>query len=84
MSLSYWPRMPDPRAEIVRQTRPIWKVTSDRIYPFAILSSSRSSTNRKITPLYMKLTEVMDALGEPYELVFVDDGSRDNTFTSSF
>jgi glycosyltransferase involved in cell wall biosynthesis len=33
-----------------------------------------------IPPLYMKLTEVMDALGEPYELVFVDDGSRDNTF----
>lgn len=33
-----------------------------------------------IPPLYMKLTEVMDGLGEPYELVFVDDGSRDDTF----
>src|SRR5712691_10600298 len=33
-----------------------------------------------IPPLYMKLTEVMDGIGEPYELVFVDDGSRDNTF----
>src|SRR5215475_2648707 len=33
-----------------------------------------------IPPLYMKLTEVMDAIGEPYELVFVDDGSRDSTF----
>jgi glycosyltransferase involved in cell wall biosynthesis len=33
-----------------------------------------------IPPLYMKLTEVMDALGEAYELVFVDDGSRDNSF----
>src|ERR1700726_1097644 len=33
-----------------------------------------------IPPLYMKITEVMDALGESYELVFVDDGSRDNTF----
>jgi len=33
-----------------------------------------------IPPLYMKITEVMDAIGEPYELIFVDDGSRDNTF----
>jgi glycosyltransferase involved in cell wall biosynthesis len=33
-----------------------------------------------VSPLYMKLTEVMEAIGEPYELVFVDDGSRDNTF----
>src|SRR5689334_2690732 len=33
-----------------------------------------------IPPLYMKLTEVMDGIGEPYELVFVDDGSRDSTF----
>ena len=33
-----------------------------------------------IPPLYMKLTEVMDSIGESYELVFVDDGSRDSTF----
>src|ERR1043166_7572556 len=33
-----------------------------------------------VPPLYMKLTEVMDSIGEPYELVFVDDGSRDNSF----
>ncbi len=33
-----------------------------------------------IPPLYMKLTEVMDSIGETYELVFVDDGSKDNTF----
>src|SRR6195256_398409 len=33
-----------------------------------------------IPPLYMKLTEVMDGIGEPYELVFVDDGSKDDTF----
>ncbi len=35
-----------------------------------------------IPPLYMKLTEVMDGIGESYELVFVDDGSKDNTFTA--
>jgi glycosyltransferase involved in cell wall biosynthesis len=33
-----------------------------------------------IPPLYMKLTEVMDAIGEPYEMIFIDDGSRDNTY----
>jgi glycosyltransferase involved in cell wall biosynthesis len=33
-----------------------------------------------IPPLYMKLTDVMDAIGGTYELIFVDDGSRDNTY----
>ena len=33
-----------------------------------------------VPALYMKLTDVMDAIGEPYELVFIDDGSRDETF----
>jgi len=33
-----------------------------------------------IPPLYMKLTEVMDGIGEPFELIFVDDGSKDNSF----
>src|SRR5438552_17884870 len=32
-----------------------------------------------IPPLYMKLTEVTDGIGEPYELVFVDDGSKDDS-----
>ena len=33
-----------------------------------------------ISPLYVKITEVMDQIGEPYEIVFVDDGSGDNTY----
>jgi glycosyltransferase involved in cell wall biosynthesis len=33
-----------------------------------------------IPTLYMKITEVMDSIGEPYEMVFVDDGSKDNTY----
>jgi glycosyltransferase involved in cell wall biosynthesis len=33
-----------------------------------------------IPPLYVKLVEVMDGLGEPYEMVLVDDGSTDGTY----
>jgi glycosyltransferase involved in cell wall biosynthesis len=33
-----------------------------------------------VAPLYVKIIDVMDAIGEPYEIVFVDDGSRDGTF----
>ncbi len=33
-----------------------------------------------VPSLYVKIIEVMDALGEPYELIFMDDGSRDRTF----
>jgi glycosyltransferase involved in cell wall biosynthesis len=33
-----------------------------------------------IAALYVKLTEAMAAVAEPYELIFVDDGSRDQSF----
>src|SRR5260370_39148301 len=39
-----------------------------------------SNEQENIPPLYMKLTEVMDGISEPYELVFVDDGSKDDSF----
>jgi len=32
-----------------------------------------------VTALYVRLTQVMEGLDEPYEIVFVDDGSADNT-----
>ena len=34
-----------------------------------------------VTELYDRLRVVMEGAGEPFELVFVDDGSRDNTFS---
>jgi glycosyltransferase involved in cell wall biosynthesis len=33
-----------------------------------------------IEPLYTRLTKVMRALKRPYEIIFVDDGSSDNSF----
>ena len=33
-----------------------------------------------VLPLYRKIREACEALGKPYEIVFVDDGSRDGTF----
>ncbi len=33
-----------------------------------------------ISSLYVKIAEVMDQVGEPYEMVFVDDGSTDETY----
>ena len=34
-----------------------------------------------IRPLYARIAETMNRIGETYEVVFVDDGSRDQTFT---
>jgi glycosyltransferase involved in cell wall biosynthesis len=33
-----------------------------------------------VPQLYVKIIDAMDAIGEPYEMVFIDDGSRDGTF----
>ena len=32
-----------------------------------------------VTPMYERLTNVMQAIGQPYELILVDDGSNDGT-----
>jgi glycosyltransferase involved in cell wall biosynthesis len=54
-------------------------MTSDAPIQFSIVVPFYNE-QENIPPLYMKLTEVMDGIGESYELVFVDDGSKDNTF----
>jgi len=33
-----------------------------------------------VEPLYRELRPVLEQLGEPYEVIFVDDGSRDGTY----
>ena len=33
-----------------------------------------------LRPLYMKVVEIMNAVGGPYQVVFVDDGSSDRTY----
>lgn len=35
-----------------------------------------------VGPLYKSVKEVMDGLKRPYEIVFIDDGSRDRTFAA--
>jgi glycosyltransferase involved in cell wall biosynthesis len=37
-----------------------------------------------VTSLYVRLTQVMTGLDEPYEIVFVDDGSRDLTLKTLY
>jgi len=33
-----------------------------------------------VPQLYVKIVDVMTAIGEPFEMIFVDDGSKDGTF----
>ncbi|HXX44486.1 MAG TPA: glycosyltransferase family 2 protein [Candidatus Acidoferrales bacterium] len=33
-----------------------------------------------VPQLYVKIVDVMSAIGEPFEMIFVDDGSKDGTF----
>ena len=34
---------------------------------------------QNVAPLYVRLTQVMTGLEEPYEIIFIDDGSKDGT-----
>src|SRR5260370_12629081 len=61
------------RTSLKKRRKSHTRVRSAVVGPF-------KSEQKNAPPLYMKLTEVMDSVGEPYELVFVDDGSKDDSF----
>jgi len=48
--------------------------------PFLTLVIPVYNEEENILPLHEKLAEVLDAYGKSYEIVFVDDGSRDETY----
>ncbi|HWU37567.1 MAG TPA: glycosyltransferase family 2 protein, partial [Candidatus Acidoferrum sp.] len=53
-------------------------MSSDNTIKYSIVVPFYNEEN-SVAPLYVKLTQVMTELNEPYELIFVDDGSRDKT-----
>src|SRR5205807_2275421 len=69
-----WLRVPGSIKEV-----PGERMASDSSIQYSIVVPFFNE-QENIPPLYMKLTGVMDGIGEPYELVFVDDGSKDDSF----
>ncbi|HTR47842.1 MAG TPA: glycosyltransferase family 2 protein [Verrucomicrobiae bacterium] len=49
------------------------RVTYSVVVPFY-------NEQENVPQLYVKIIDVMDSIGAPYEMVFVDDGSKDGTF----
>src|SRR6266705_4434828 len=70
--MASWPRKPKKRTSRER-------MASDSPIQYSIVVPFYNE-QENIPPLYMKLTEVMDGIGEPYELIIVDDGSKDDSF----
>src|SRR5258708_37176154 len=70
--MASWPR----KLEEKRRRK---RTASDSLVHYSVVAPFFNE-QENIAPLYMKLSEVMDGIGEPYELVFVDDGSKDDSF----
>jgi cellulose synthase/poly-beta-1,6-N-acetylglucosamine synthase-like glycosyltransferase len=56
----------------------------NRIYTHTMVKYSIvvpfNNEEENVTALYARLKQVMEQVGEPFELVLVDDGSRDRTY----
>jgi glycosyltransferase involved in cell wall biosynthesis len=55
-------------------------VPADRVTPDISVIVPLKDEELNVVPLHAELTGVLDALGRPYELILVDDGSKDGTF----
>ena len=65
------------------QTRPAPSTTclsEDAAAPDVSVVVTVFDEERTVDEVYERTTAALDALGRPYELIFVDDGSRDGTF----
>src|SRR5919205_1491068 len=65
------------------QTRPARapeRLPEDRAPPDLSVVVTVFDEERTVDEVYERTTAALDGLGRPYELIFVDDGSRDGTF----
>src|ERR687884_463742 len=65
------------------QTRPapsVARVTEDAAPPDVSVVVTVLNEELTVDEVYERTAATLDALGRPYELIFVDDGSRDGTF----
>src|ERR687888_390139 len=65
------------------QTRPVptpARLAEDAPTPDVSVVVTVFDEEASIDELYRRTAAALDALGRPYEIVFVDDGSRDGTF----
>ena len=64
-----------------QELSPHLDLRSPRSQPHLSIIVPIFNEEESIPPLYARLTEVLEALGHPYEIIAVDDGSRDRSFT---
>ena len=79
------------RPEVTRYTRPNAPKIPTSVYPMTDRTAQKDeppeisvvvplyNEQENVGELYRRLTRVLRALGVPYEIVFVNDGSRDAT-----
>ncbi len=60
-------------SEMTLEASPLQKVALSIVVPVM-------NEEQNVRPLYQKLSDQLNSLGQIYEIIFVDDGSTDNTF----